>query len=163
MTKISVLHANWLVLFVAVALPAGAAEPARPAPAVPSGAQPLKAPLKLDRGSLQIKKFPPLHKRDELDRSYDDFRQKYDATLAAQKRYDHKSTQCMSRTYSVEDQRTAGCSSSDSMNRCNQKLFDHCAKDSEAALMNIWTRMGMSAASHREKVLQLSNSPAEIR
>jgi len=163
------LQVAWLVLVVTVALPAWAADPGRPAPSAPPGApklgtQPLKAPIKLDPASLRIEKIPPLQRRDEIDRAWDDFRQKYDATLAAINRYQHKETECLSRTYSIADQRNAGCSETDTLAVCNRKLYHSCTGYLEDAPGGrVWTRMQMGAVTLRQKLLDFSNDPRERR
>jgi hypothetical protein len=156
------LYATCLTLFAAVALPAGAADIKPTSPGVLKAAPaPLKSPMKLDQDSLRVKKIEQMPQRDELDRTYDDFRRKYDATLAAIGRFEKRSAECMARTYSVEDQRSAGCTLSDSVYQCNQKLFNRCAGDVERAQYTTWTEMQMSAASLRKKVLRFSNDPKE--
>jgi len=161
--------AAWLVLFIGIALPAWAADPAKPAASAPPGGtklggQALKAPIKLDPASLPAKKIPPLQRRDALDRSYDDFRQKYDATLAAIKRYERKEAECRSRTYSIADQRNAGCSETDTIGACNRKLYQNCTRDPEDAPGGIiWTRMQMGAVTLRKQLLEFSNDPRERR
>ena len=156
-------QAAGFILLAAVVLPAGAVEPIKPAsPGVVKAAPaPLKSPMKLDQDSLRVKKIERMPQRDELDRTYDDFRRKYDATLAAIGRFEKRSAECLARTYSVEDQRSAGCSQSDSVYQCNQKLFNRCAGDVERAQYTTWTEMQMSAASLRKKVLRFSNDPKE--
>ena len=159
------LQAAWLVLFATVALPAWAEDPGRPAsPGAPTlGAQSLKAPLKLDQASLPIKNIPPLQRRDELDRGYDDFRQKYDATLAAIDRYERTEAACRIRTYSIDDQRNAGCRETDTIASCRLKLYQNCTRDAEMAQSIIWTQLGMSAATLRRKLLDFSNAPRPLR
>ena len=131
---------------------------------MPSGAakQALKAPIKLDAKSLPArKKIPPLQQRDPVDRAYDDFRQKYDATLAAIKRYERNDAECRTRTFSIADQRAAGCSESDTLRACNIKLFNHCAnyhQDSPGGV--IWTQMQMSAVTLRQTVLNSATARA---
>lgn len=158
----TILQAAWLILFVAVALPTWAVDPSKPASPTPSraappGAQPLKTPLKLDQASLRTKKLPKLERRDELDRAYDDFRRKYDATVAALSREDQIIAQCRSRTYTIEDQRNAGCRETDTVKRCSDMLFGQCM---QAGLYGTWTQMQLSAVVLRDKVLRFSNSPA---
>jgi hypothetical protein len=159
------LRAAGFILLAAVVLPAGAVEPIKPAsPGVMKAAPaPLKSPMKLDKDSLRIKKIETMPSRDELDRTYDDFRRKYDATLAAISRFEKRSAECLAREYSVQDQRNAGCTSSDSVGQCNQRLFNRCAGDAEKAQYGTWTEMQMSAVTLRKKVLQFSNDPKERR
>lgn len=160
----------WFALFLTVTLPAWAADPPRsassttPPGAAKLGTQPLKAPIKLDPASLRIEKVVPLQRRDAIDRAYDDFRQKYDATLAAIIRYERIGPECERRTYSIEDQRNAGCMESDTLRECNGKLYRACTnyiEDSPGGV--IWTQMQMSAAALRQKLLDFSNDPRERR
>ncbi len=157
---------TWFALFLTVTLPAWAADPPKsafsttPPGAATLGAQPLKAPIKLDPASLRIEKAPPLQRRDELDQAYDDFRRKYDATVAALNREEQIIAQCQSRTYTIEDQRNAGCRETDTVRRCSDMLFGRCM---HAGLYGIWTQMQLSAVVLRDKVLWFSNSPAAPR
>jgi hypothetical protein len=159
------LQAAGFILLASVVLPTGAVEPIKPtSPGVMKAAPaPLKSPMKLDKDSLRIKKLESMPQRDELDRTYDDFRRKYDATLAAISRFEKRSAECLARTYSVEDQRNAGCTGSDSVTRCNQRLFDRCAGDAQRAQDTTWTQLGMSGADLRKKVLRFSNDPQALK
>jgi len=159
------IQAAGLILCTAGVLPAGAVEPIQPtSPGVMKAAPaPLKGPITLDRQSLGIKKISVPPKRDELDRAYDDFRHKYDATLVAIGRFEKRTAECLARTYSVEDQRNAGCTGSDSVARCNQRLFDRCAGDAQRAQDTTWTQLGMSGADLRKKVLRFSNDPQALK
>jgi hypothetical protein len=98
-----------------------------PALKAPSANLALKGPIKLDP-SAPIANLPPAATRDSLDQAYDRFRRAHDSNVAARNTYAEARTACMTRSFSVDDQRQAGCMSSDTVATCNLKLGMWCTR-----------------------------------
>ena len=135
MSKKAPLQAACIAFILAAALSAWAQDRVTPsASASKLGAQPLKAPLKIDRSSVKLRTPPPVGIGDRVERAYAEFRRHYDEGVALGKRYQQRTSECLNRTYSVEDQRAARCRADDTVAACNEKLLNHCVQDVEPAL-----------------------------
>lgn len=86
---------------------------------------PLGGPLKLPASA---KPLPPLPVRDSLDQAYEQFRQVTARAKAARDAYVTARTRCAARSFSVQDQREAGCQETDTVAQCNDKLELWCTR-----------------------------------
>jgi hypothetical protein len=94
----------------------------------PTGNMALKGPIKLDP-SAPIANLPAAPSRDGLDQAYDRFRRAHENTVAARNRFAEVRDACMVRSFSIDDQRQAGCSPSDAVWECNRKLGNWCTRN----------------------------------
>jgi len=116
-----------LVLLVALAAAGLAAvDPARPgvSGAPGSAAEPLKGEIRMSPGKLRPISMPIT--LDGLNQRFTEFSRKatgYEYGATARTRI---ARQCAGQAYSVQDQRAVGCTGSDTVDQCMDKLYDHC-------------------------------------
>jgi hypothetical protein len=130
MTDTSPRRVIWALVFLLAVATAGlaAVDPARPgvSSAQGSAAQPLKGEIRLSPGKLRPISMPIT--LDGLNQKFTDFSRKasgYEYGATARTKI---ARQCAGKAYSVQDQRAVGCTGTDTVDQCMDKLYDHCLK-----------------------------------
>lgn len=108
-----------------------------------------KSPLKLSAVGCQAFRLPVYNAMAELRNSY--------AALAARfaefdRRYEQDCIACRNKTYTQQDMTAAGCLPSDTLEQCNQKLFNRCmgSISSSAGFLLLCGDVQKTAAAARE-------------
>lgn len=134
-------------VLIAIVLAGGAASAAdtggrgKPASSIPAGvpsagqstpgggsAGPLKGVIRLGPGSVRAIVTPviPAVGIDQLAKKFDAFSagaKSYETSAATML---HATKTCAGKAYTVQDQQAAGCTGSESLNQCMEKLYKHC-------------------------------------
>jgi len=132
MTDTSSRRATWpLVLLLALAtagLVADDAARSDVSSAQGSAAKPLKGEIRLSPGKFRPISMPIT--LDGLNQKITEFSRRasgyeYGATARTQ-----IARQCASKAYTVQDQKAVGCTGTDTVDQCMDKLYEHCLKTS---------------------------------
>lgn len=128
MTDASPRRAIWLLVLVVTLATAGlaAVDPARPGASTAPGsaAEPLKGEIRMSPGKLRPISMPIT--LDGLNQRFTEFSRKatgYEYGATARTRI---ARQCAGKAYTVQDQRAVGCTGSDTVDQCMDKLYHHC-------------------------------------
>lgn len=108
-------------LAAALCAPAGAADTRAPA------AVPLKGEIKLNPGSVRATTVRPAQvKFEQINKQFaalSGHAQTYEAGVGVMPSIQKS---CSTKAYSVQDQKAAGCTGSESLDQCMDKLYKHC-------------------------------------
>ena len=134
----------FLIISMVLAAPAMAAKTSVRVPTQALGTKPLKGTIKLDPKQFSFKKISPVPESpDTMDRAYEAFRMAHKAYIRARLTYRDRYLMCRTKSYSVQEQRQAGCRSTDTVAQCNRKLMYRCtytARRYYSARMGIMSR-----------------------
>lgn len=104
---------------------------------VPGSAQaaPLKSEIRLGPGSKYG--LPAMHvvaqvSLEKLNQQYAEFSGSAKSYEGGAKALPEIAKQCAAKAYGVQDQMAAGCTGSDTLNQCMDKLYKHCVKNYSA-------------------------------
>jgi len=100
----------------------------------------LKGPMRIDPDIYQTihrQHVPNIPATDSLEQAYNLFRTRHENYLKSATRYRTSLLDCSRRTYSIADQRSAGCQPVDTVFSCNRKLIMWCSN---------WARTQMYSA-----------------
>lgn len=143
MTDTSSRRATWPLLLVLVLAVVGLAAAVAARPDVTrvqgSAAKPLKGEIRMSPGKVRAI-GSMLITLDGLNQKFTEFSRKASGYEYGAKARSTIATQCASRAYTVQDQEAAGCSGSDTMDQCMDKLYKHCLETSSNPGPNVSPR-----------------------
>lgn len=123
-------RAIWPLVFILALATAGlaAVDPARPgvSSAQGSAAAPLKGEIRLSPGKLRPISMPITS--EGLNQKFTEFSRKargYEYGAQARTKI---ARQCADKAYTVQDQRAVGCTGTDTVDQCMDKLYDNCLR-----------------------------------
>ncbi len=92
-----------------------------------SAAEPLKGEIRLSPGKVRAM-GSMLITLDGLNQKFTEFSRKAGGYEYGAKARSKIAKQCASKAYTVQDQKAAGCTGSDTVDQCMDKLYEHCLK-----------------------------------
>jgi hypothetical protein len=80
------------------------------------------------RGGVGVKILPQV-RFDKLDEKFTEFSGNAKSYESGAKAIPEIAKQCAAKSYSVQDQKAAGCTGTDTLNQCMDKLYKHCIEN----------------------------------
>ena len=124
-----------LIVTLFVCVTATATDSSTPVPANLGGslqAKPLKDEIRLGPGGLRSmsgRRLLPQVSFEKLDQKFTEFTGNAKVYESGAKALPEIAKQCAAKSYSVQDQKVAGCTGNDTLNQCMDKLYKHCIEN----------------------------------